>query len=126
MCTFLITGTLPHKHKVIIAGNHDITFDLDHVKKNVSKSLWSLNGMEDLEARLKHFGVKTTPEMLTDCIYLEDSSVEIYGIKIYGSPWLVYLALYKWFICRHLVIYVTIKADTFENNKKRTSSCSFN
>ncbi len=24
---------------------------------------------------------------LTNCIYLEDSGVEIYGIKIYGSPW---------------------------------------
>lgn len=25
--------------------------------------------------------------LLTNCIYLEDASVEIYGIKIYGTPW---------------------------------------
>lgn len=24
---------------------------------------------------------------LTNCIYLEDAAVEIYGIKIYGTPW---------------------------------------
>ena len=24
---------------------------------------------------------------LTNCIYLEDSSVTVYGIKIYGTPW---------------------------------------
>lgn len=24
---------------------------------------------------------------LTNCIYLEDSPVVVYGIKIYGSPW---------------------------------------
>ena len=24
---------------------------------------------------------------LTNCIYLEDSSIQIYGLKIYGTPW---------------------------------------
>ena len=24
---------------------------------------------------------------LTNCIYLQDSSIEIYGLKIYGTPW---------------------------------------
>jgi Icc-related predicted phosphoesterase len=26
-------------------------------------------------------------QLLKNCIYLQDSSVNIYGIKIYGSPW---------------------------------------
>ncbi|CAH1953775.1 unnamed protein product [Acanthoscelides obtectus] len=26
-------------------------------------------------------------QYLTNCIYLEDNGIELYGIKIYGSPW---------------------------------------
>ena len=55
-------GTLPHHYKIVIAGNHDKMFD--------SKS-------------------KTSKEMkksLTNCIYLEESSVFIQGIKFYGAP----------------------------------------
>jgi len=26
-------------------------------------------------------------KLLTNCVYLEDSSVELFGLKIYGSPW---------------------------------------
>jgi len=54
-------GALPHKYKVLIAGNHDWLFQLDP------------SGAEGL---------------LDDgIIYLRDSSVEIEGLKIYGSPW---------------------------------------
>ena len=53
-------GTLDYKHKVTIAGNHDLLFEDDA-----------------LQARL----------LLTNATYLEDSSVTIEGIKIYGSPW---------------------------------------
>lgn len=51
---------LPHTHKVVIAGNHDFSFE-DH-RKEEAKSL------------------------LTNCIYLEDSEVIIDGVKFYGSP----------------------------------------
>lgn len=30
---------------------------------------------------------KYSKSLLKDCIYLEDSSVEVFGYKIYGSPW---------------------------------------
>jgi len=50
----------PHKHKIVIAGNHDRVFEQDG---NVA-------GL-----------------MLHDCIYLQDGLVEIDGVKIYGSPW---------------------------------------
>lgn len=53
-------GTLPHKYKVMIAGNHDLWFE-------------------------------RFPELARDLIpnvthYLENSGVEIDGIKIWGSP----------------------------------------
>ena len=52
---------LPHKQKVLIAGNHDWAYQLQ-------------------------------PEMVRtlipdSIIYLQDSSIEIGGLKIYGSPW---------------------------------------
>ena len=52
---------LPHKHKVLIAGNHDWFF-------------------EDAPA-------ETIKYVLPKTLYLQDSFVEIDGLKIYGSPW---------------------------------------
>jgi len=55
-------GTLKDKynHIVVIAGNHDKFFE---------------SNPEEAEA------------IMTNCTYLMDSSVEINGFKIYGSPW---------------------------------------
>ncbi len=53
-------ATLPHQYKVVIGGNHD------HL-------------------------LASSPELgrtlLKDAIYLQDDSVTIEGIKIYGAPW---------------------------------------
>ncbi|MGC8119994.1 metallophosphatase domain-containing protein [Marinobacter sp. VGCF2001] len=53
-------GTLPHRYKIVIAGNHDWAF-------------------------------QETPQharqALTNAIYLEDSGVEIEGVRFWGSPW---------------------------------------
>jgi Icc-related predicted phosphoesterase len=53
-------GELPHRHKVVIAGNHDFCFQETPV-----------------EARAK----------MLNAHYLEDEAIEIEGLKIYGSPW---------------------------------------
>jgi hypothetical protein len=50
----------PHKHKVVIAGNHERLF-------------------ETLPSRAR--------DALTDAIYLEDSGAEIEGRFFWGSPW---------------------------------------
>ncbi|OUD16223.1 metallophosphatase domain-containing protein [Thioflexithrix psekupsensis] len=51
---------LPHRHKLVVAGNHDFAF-----------------------ARTP----KKARECLSAAIYLQDNLVEIDGLKIYGSPW---------------------------------------
>lgn len=56
----LFLNKLPHTYKVIIAGNHDFMFERKPTKARA---------------------------LLTNCIYLEDSAVEIEGFMIYGSPW---------------------------------------
>ena len=56
--TFL--GTLPHPHKIVIAGNHDFCIE---------------------DYRMDY------EDILTNCIYLQDQEVTIDGVKFYGSPW---------------------------------------
>ena len=51
---------LPHRHKIVIAGNHDHLF-----------------AENSLRAR----------SLLSEAIYLEDEMVVINGVSIYGSPW---------------------------------------
>lgn len=55
-------SSLPHRHKIFVAGNHDWLYE----KNNRFARLLTAN-----------FKIK----------YLQDSSVEIEGLKIYGSPW---------------------------------------
>jgi Icc-related predicted phosphoesterase len=56
-------SSFPHKHKIVVAGNHD--------------------------AGLQNFNRKAAEKCLTDrdIIYLRDSEYIIDGIKFYGSPW---------------------------------------
>jgi Icc-related predicted phosphoesterase len=53
-------GRLPHKHKLVIAGNHDFCLERDAAASEAA---------------------------LTNCTYLKDSGLVIDGIKFYGSPW---------------------------------------
>jgi predicted phosphohydrolase len=53
-------ATLPHRHKIVIAGNHD----------------WGLVRTPE-PAR----------EALGDVIYLEDGETTVEGLRIWGSPW---------------------------------------
>ena len=48
--------------------------------------MWELT-KENYEDRLAAFGVNSVHDLLTNCVYLQDSLIEIDGIKIYGSPW---------------------------------------
>lgn len=81
-------GKLQHRLKVVIAGNHDLTFDLNLVTNRRQYLEKQFNIKETFfEKDLEKMGVKTTRELLTNCIYLEDSGIDVCGIKIYGSPW---------------------------------------
>jgi len=128
-------GTLPHKHKIVIAGNHELSFD-QKFRDKMETNAQNINAPESVEApfspRMVYGGrggndahsafsvsrsTSTTkmPDMsklqldrlsledcneineepsveemkaeLTNCIYLQDSTTQIYGLKIYGTPW---------------------------------------
>ena len=55
-------GKLPHKYKIAIAGNHD---GLHQNEPSLARQIAKENGV----------------------IYLEDETVEVMGLKFYGSPW---------------------------------------
>ncbi|GJQ79127.1 hypothetical protein Trydic_g5380 [Trypoxylus dichotomus] len=94
-------GTLPHKYKVVISGNHELSFDpkfvniiASRLNQNTSNRRGSikdnelpLNSPIKSDGRNEKIAKLNARQYLTNCIYLEDSSVELYGIKIYGSPW---------------------------------------
>lgn len=82
---------LPHKHKIVIAGNHELSFDKTFTHPFSSSSQcckaqsWNLlddinllgNKKEELEEAVKTENIR---KYLTNCIYLEDESVELYGL----------------------------------------------
>jgi predicted phosphodiesterase len=53
-------GSLPYRHKVVIAGNHDFLFQQ--------------------EPRLAQ-------SLITNAVYLEDSGATVEGLRVWGSPW---------------------------------------
>lgn len=53
-------ASLPHRHKVVVAGNHDFLFE-----------------REPALAR----------QLLRSAVYLQDSGVELDGLELWGSPW---------------------------------------
>lgn len=71
-------ASLPHPVKIVIAGNHDMTFDEDTY---IGRGGWK---------RCHHgepYDCKSIKALLTNCIYLEDELYVHNGIRIYGSPW---------------------------------------
>lgn len=68
----------PHKHKILVAGNHELTMDLPYYQTN-----W--HRFHPRKALPAH-DIKSYVLREEGIHYLEDSSIEIEGWKFYGSP----------------------------------------
>ena len=78
-CKFLDSVRAKYKHIVVIAGNHELSFDdMEGVCFGLFRKKSNCNRGSDLKAMLKKY-----------CIYLEDEETELMGFRIYGSPWYV-------------------------------------
>jgi hypothetical protein len=53
--------TITHTHRVVIAGNHD--------------------------GELEKMGAQAAQKLLTNALYLENSGVDVLGLKLWGCPW---------------------------------------
>jgi hypothetical protein len=69
---------LPHVHKVVIAGNHDVTLDRAHYSQAAQRRRWHRNRPYDIDE---------CRAALTNCTWLEDAATTVEGYTIYGSPW---------------------------------------
>ncbi|CAI5730283.1 unnamed protein product [Hyaloperonospora brassicae] len=69
-------GTLPHAVKVVIAGAHDVCMDAVEYDLQWDKAF----------RHREYNNPSRSRALLANCTYLEDRSVVIRGIKIFGSP----------------------------------------
>lgn len=79
-------GGLPHKHKIVIAGNHDLTLDMPYYDTVVGR--FHRGQREPAESILEYVSSQSS------FIYLCDEGVHCEGLYIYGSPWQPYF--YNW------------------------------
>lgn len=71
-------ASLPHRHKVFIAGNHDFYFDRSAPPSFHYRRSWSLERATPVDTLLNEYPTLT---------YLEDSATIVNGYAIYGAPW---------------------------------------
>lgn len=77
-------GKLPHRYKIVIAGNHEVTFDPQLMTERNSHVFISFaTALQEVEEE----EWKNCKRQLTNCIYLEDDEVRVQGFRIYGTPW---------------------------------------
>lgn len=120
------SGSLPHRHKIIIAGNHDIPFDTEMVNDPEMKNSLHYRFGLDINKIQDYFtsnNLRDMKEMLTDCTYLEDSGITVFGINIWGSPWYVafhyfnnilpmdFTFIYLKSVCKYLYSRITIYGE---------------
>jgi Icc-related predicted phosphoesterase len=70
----------PAKHRVVIAGNHDITLHEEYYRE--------MGATRFHRSRSEAYDCEKARDLIQGCCtYLEDSSAEVCGYSIYGSPW---------------------------------------
>ena len=76
-------GKLPHRRKIVIAGNHDLTLDPSSYAETSARFGHDSQGdpLRTCEEALSI--IRTIPS----CEYLADEGTEVDGIQIWGSPW---------------------------------------
>ncbi|OWZ07480.1 Calcineurin-like phosphoesterase, partial [Phytophthora megakarya] len=69
-------GRLPHRYKLVIAGNHESSFD-----RTFYPQFWHQYG------HCQQYDPDEVRALLTNALYLEDEAVLIEGFLFYGTPW---------------------------------------
>ncbi|NWU80930.1 MPPD1 protein, partial [Onychorhynchus coronatus] len=80
---FAVLGSLPYEYKIVIAGNHELTFDQEFMADLIKQDFYYFPSV----SKLKPESYENVQSLLTNCIYLQDSEVTVRGFRIYGSPW---------------------------------------
>ncbi|KAG2462742.1 MPPD2 Metallophosphoesterase, partial [Polypterus senegalus] len=75
-------GNLPYEFKIVIAGNHELTFDKDFMADLVKQDYYRFPSV----SKLKPEDFDNVQSLLSNCLYLQDSEVTVKGFRIYGTP----------------------------------------
>ncbi|XP_043764488.1 metallophosphoesterase MPPED2 isoform X2 [Cervus elaphus] len=75
-------GNLPYEYKIVIAGNHELTFDKEFMADLVKQDYYRFPSV----SKLKPEDFDNVQSLLTNSIYLQDSEVTVKGFRIYGAP----------------------------------------
>jgi len=67
---------LPHKHKIVVAGNHDLVLDQEYYEYSWKTYHKTKEGSPD----------EILAELKKVCTYLVDEMVEVEGLRIFASP----------------------------------------
>ncbi|RXM31733.1 Metallophosphoesterase MPPED2 [Acipenser ruthenus] len=76
-------GSLPYEFKIVIAGNHELTFDKEFMSELVKQDYYRFPSV----SKLKPEDFDNVQSLLSNCLYLQDSEVTVKGFRIYGAPW---------------------------------------
>ena len=71
----------PHKHKVLVAGNHDTILHKSYYLSNWRRFFRKRHSEEEIEELYNYIA------KLPSVYYLEDRAIHLEGLHIYGSPW---------------------------------------
>jgi len=86
---------LPYKHKIVIAGNHELSFDEKFLHPDSMIDVeFDANAVHEY---LRGKQLTKMKDILVNCTYLEDSETTVFGLRVYGSPW--YDGLYPGVMC---------------------------
>ncbi|KAF2985579.1 hypothetical protein EK904_004451, partial [Melospiza melodia maxima] len=64
-------GSLPYEYKIVIAGNHELTFDQEFMADLIKQDFYYFPSV----SKLKPESYENVQSLLTNCIYLQDSEV---------------------------------------------------
>ena len=79
MLLVLHAGRQPHRHKLVVAGNHDLTFDPDFYNSPQGHARWHKKcGKQDVPA-------EGAAALLTNARVLQSEAIEIEGVRFYGE-----------------------------------------
>ncbi|CAG5849183.1 unnamed protein product [Menidia menidia] len=65
-------GGLPYEFKVVIAGNHELTFDKDFMAELIKQDYYRFPSV----SKLKPEDFDNVQSLLTNCVYLQDSDAD--------------------------------------------------
>lgn len=75
--------SLPHRHKIVVAGNHELTFDSSLFTEKLAE-------LKERFPSLKKADWSSIKSLISDekeLTYLENSGVEVAGLFFWGSPY---------------------------------------